>query len=189
MSLEEFVITYERNGEIVANLFDYYEDFIKPLDPRFNRYSFKTGRLVLCFFKDHDDLNPSMGYIEDRKHRGVYRCRCFGCQKGGNVVQLHMKLAKDYASRSLTVREACIEIANFYNIPIEDFENNVKQEEVNPFIKHLKAINKCESLYTTRDFEKDVYKLRQKSPMGCVDLNKLNSACVKMIATHKNLYD
>lgn len=189
MTLREYVLTYSVDDKIVANLFDYYERFIKTLTERFTKYSYYTSNLVPCFFKDHPDNDPSMGYIKDKRLKNVKVCHCFGCGRTADVVRLHQILNHQYKNRELTEKEACIEIAQMFGIPLDEYEELDEDDYEGRYYRNLKKIDVLAHHYTTRDFEHDLMALRNSSKPGEIDLNKLNSACVKMIATSKQLYE
>lgn len=189
MTFKDYVISYQVGDKIVANLYDYYEIFIKDLDPRFKQYSYYNSNLVLCYFKDHADVNPSMGWIKHKYLKGVKVCHCFGCGKTADVVRLHQILSKQYLDKDLTEKEACLQICDMFNIPVEDFEDLSDEDLEKQYVRNLNKVEKLKKHYTIREFSQGVMDVRTSNPMGKADLNKLNSECVKMIATVKQLYD
>jgi DNA primase len=189
LTFKDYVISYQVGDKIVANLYDYYEVFIKNLDERFKQYSYYNQNLVLCYFKDHADVNPSMGWIKHKYLKGVKVCHCFGCGKTADVVRLHQILSKQYLDKELTENEACYEICNMFDIPTADFEEITDEDLEKHYIRNLNRIEKLKTHYTIREFSQSILNLREESTMGNVDLKKLNSECVKMIATVKQLYD
>lgn len=184
MNLREYVLTYEVDGKIVANLFDYYDIFISKLDKRFEQYSYYRDKLVLCFFKDHEDLNPSMGYVKHRQYKGALACHCFGCGRTADVVRIHQILSSQYKNVELTEKEACLEIAQMFNIPIE--EDLAEDDYEGRELADLKKIGYLSRRYTERDFSGALLNMRLNKK---VTLDAVNSECVKMIATVKQLYD
>lgn len=189
MTLREYILTYSVNDNIVANLFDYYDIFISTLNDSFKKYSYHTSNLVLCYFKDHEDINPSMGWIKDKKLKGVKVCHCFGCGKTADVVRLHQILSKQYLNKELSEQEACYEIADLFSIPLGDFEELDEEDYEEMYMRNLRRIDSLKNRYSVRDWERGIMDIRSNSKMGAVDLNKLNSESVKMIATVKQLYD
>ena len=185
MTLSDFILTYERDGKIVANLFDYYELFIKPLDKRFGNHSYYDNKLVLCWFKDHSDINPSMGWIRDRNHKGVYLYHCFGCGRTGNVIRLNQLIMSQYYNQELTEKESCLDLAVKFDIPIDDFDVTSDEDYDLQFEKRVRKVEGLKSRYTVKDFSDNLLSIRKS---GKVDLNKVNSECVKLIATVKQLY-
>lgn len=189
MTFKDYVISYQEGDKVVANLFDYYDIFIKTLDPKFEQYSYYNQNLVLCFFKDHDDVNPSMGWIKHKTLKNVKVCHCFGCGKTADVVRLHQILCKQYLDKDLTEKEACIELCDMFNIPTEDFEDLSDEDLEKSYIRKLRKVDKLKNHYTIREFSRGILDIREQNKMGEVDLQRLNSECVKMIATVKQLYD
>lgn len=189
MTFKEYILTYKVDDKIVANLFDYYEIFVKHLDKRFEQYSYYTSNLVLCYFKDHADVNPSMGYLNDKHLKGVKVCHCFGCGKTADVVRLHQILNKQYLNKTLDEKEACIEVANLFKIPYEEFDEIDEEDYDAKFAKAMRNLDKLKDHYTIRDYHEKLKQIRGSSPSGHIDLNKVNSESIKMIATVKQLYD
>ena len=122
MNLVDFILTYKRDEKIVVNLFDYYEQFIKPLDKRFEHHSYFSSNLVLCFFKDHADTDPSMGFISHRRLKNVKVCHCFGCGRTADVVRLHQIISSQYLGKDLTEKDACFDLAQKFDIPIDEYD-------------------------------------------------------------------
>lgn len=185
MLLKEYILTYEEDGQIVANLFDYYDKYVKLLDKRFEKYSYRNG-LVLCFFRDHNDINPSMGWISSKKYKNVKVCHCFGCGKTYDIVRAHQVLRQQYDGISLTEQEACYEIADLFNINLEDFDEVSEDEDLEiSYLRGLRLVDKLSKHYTVREFSEVLLNQRKS---GKVDLGVVNDECVKMIATEKKLY-
>jgi len=181
MTLEEYVLTYEDENGIVANLFDYYDTYIVKLDSRFSKYSYKKNKLVLCYFKDHEDINPSMGYIWHKSLKGVRVCHCFGCGKTASVIRIHQILERQYHNRELTEDEAAKEVASLFNIPID--VESVKEDDYQA--KERQKVQKIESLsrrYNKRDYADALRKIRRTG-----NLEALTIECVKMTAISKQL--
>lgn len=189
MKLKDYILTYEADGKVVANLFDYYEFFIKPLDKRFAEHSYYSNKTVLCFFKDHQDINPSMGYINSRKHKKIKVCHCLGCGRTADVVRLHQLMSSQWMGVELTEKEACLDLAAKFNIPIDDFDELDDEDFEGAYIRNIKKLDKLTDRYTIREFSSALLNLRKNSQSGIIDLSKVNSECVKMIATNKVLYD
>ena len=185
MTLKDYILTYEVDDKIVVNLFDYYEYFIKPLDERFKNYSYYSSDLVLCFFKDHADINPSMGHIKSKKFKNVRVCHCFGCHRTADVVRLHQIISSQYHNKELTEKEACLDLAQKFNVPLDDFDELDDEDYEAKYIRQLRNIEKLSNRYTIREFSRGLKEIRGSET---VDLNKVNSECVKMIATVKQLY-
>lgn len=189
MTLKDYVISYKVNDEVVANLYDYYDLFVKHLDKSLEPYSYYNQNLVLCFFKEHNDINPSMGWIKHKYLKGVKVCHCFGCGRTADVIRLHQIMCQQYLNKELSEKEACIEICDMFNIPIEDFEDLSDEDLEKQYARNLRKVDRLKNQYTIREYTDGIKQLRFSSEMGKVDLNKLNSECVKMIATVKQLYD
>ena len=184
MTLTEYILTYTENDKIVVNLFDYYDMVIRPLDDKFKPYSYYNNKLVLCFFKDHQDVNPSMGWINDRHLKGVKVCHCFGCGRTANVVRLHQIISSEYFDKELTEKESCLELAEMFKVPLDDFNFLEDEDYEAKYQSNLKRIDKLQNRYSMQEFRNSLLAIREQG----VNLDKVNSECVKMIATIKQLY-
>ena len=184
MTIVDYILEYEENGKKKANIPDYYDIFIKTLDKRFRRYSYKQNKLVLCFFKDHEDLNPSMGLINDKKHKGVQVCHCFGCGKTANIVRLHQILRSQWMGVTLNEQQACEELSKIFDIPLGDYKQFDDDDYQGKFEAKLHRINELKKGYTIRTFQD---KMREQRVKGA-DLARVNNELIKIIATKKQLY-
>lgn len=184
MTLTEYILTYTENDKIVVNLFDYYDMVIRPLDDKFKPYSYYNNKLVLCFFKDHQDVNPSMGWINDRHLKGVKVCHCFGCGRTANVVRLHQIISSEYFDKELTEKESCLELAEMFKVPLDDFNFLEDEDYEVKYQSNIKRIDKLQNRYSMQEFKNSLLSIREQG----VNLDKVNSECVKMIATIKQLY-
>lgn len=167
------------------SLFDYYDKFIVNLDDKFKEYSYNSHKLVLCYFKDHEDTDPSMGWIYDKRNHNVKICHCFGCGRTANVVRLHQILSSQWLHKELTEKESCYELADMFNLPLDDFKDIDDDDLSAKFVTTIKTQHILQKRYTSQDFHYNIQKIKKQG----VDLNKVNSECVKMIATSKMLYD
>ncbi len=181
MTLKDYVLTYKNDDGIVANLFDYYDKYIVKLDSRFSRYSYYKSKLVLCYFKDHEDVNPSMGYVWHKSLKGVRVCHCFGCGKTADVIRIHQILEKQYHNRELNEDAAAREVAVLFDIPL----NEVEIAEDDYHAKERQKVQRIETLsnrYSKRDFA-DALRLIRKTG----NLEALTIESIKMTAISKHL--
>ena len=170
-----------------VSLEDYYDKCIAPRDKRFQRYNFRSNKTVLCFFKDHEDLNPSMGYIYHKSNHNIKLCHCFGCGKTANVVRLHQILSSQYDGKELTEKEACYDLALIFNLELDEEAIALSEDDYEGrFNANMKRALRLADHYTVQDFR---LALRDIRSAETVDLNKVNFECIKLIATNKQLYD
>ena len=185
-SLEDFILSYKVNDEVLVDLFSYYENYIRNLDKRFEPYSYYNNKLVLCWFKDHEDVNPSMGYINDKFHKGQKLYHCFGCGKTGDVIRLNQIIESQYHNNNLDRIESCKDLARKFGIDISDYGSFDNEDREVQYLRRLKKLDILKNRYTFKEFSTAI---RNQRLTGNIDLNKINSECVKMIATVKQLYD
>ncbi len=185
MKLRDYILTYQEQGKIKANIIDYYEDFIKPLSPHFAHQSLATG-LVICFFKDHADTDPSLGLMKDRFHKGVMLYHCFGCGKSGDVIRLHQIIQEQYHGVKLNEKEACLALADLFNIPIEEYEDLDEEDYEKAYMRTYRNLDKLARTYTVQDYNLALLELRKKQN---VKLELVNREVIKLIAMTKGLVD
>ena len=191
MTLEEYVLTYkDAEGNIVVNIADYFERFIKPLDAKFANSSFHTHRTVICCFKDHDDINPSLGTINHRHLKGVKVYHCFGCGKSGTVIRLHQLIQYDYYGRRITDKEAALELCDLYRINATKYRDIKDAGAANGYLDRMRRADEVLDSYTLVEFKDELKRVRTKEGLLLMEKSQLiNSAMIKMIATSKKLYD
>lgn len=170
-----------------VTLEDYYEKFIKTLDKRFEAHSYLTSKLVLCFFKDHHDLNPSMGFIRSRSNPNIKMCHCFGCGRTADVVRLHQILSSQYFNKELDEKQACVELADMFGIDISNEELLAQDADYEAkFNAKMKSVNQLSKGYSIQDFKSAMQQIRSRDK---VNLDLVNDECIKYIATYKHLYN
>lgn len=182
--LEEYVLTYKDDtGNIVCNLPDYYRLFVMPLDEKFTYFYLSPTQLALCPL--HDDHDPSLGLIKDKQHEGVYIYHCFGCGKTGNIIRFHQFIESLYHNRELTIKESCFDLCKLFDIPEPDLNTFDDDDYEAMYTSKLRRVRKVSRGYTSTDFSRELLDIRKA---GTVDLDKVNKACIKLIATKKGLY-
>jgi len=182
--LEKYVITYEDNtGKIVCNIPDYYDMCVAPLAGKFAQYSFNNGAgKVVCPI--HDDHDPSLGLIRHKNVPKVMIYHCLGCGAAGTIVRFHQRIESKYHNRDISVKEACIELCKIFNIdvPSDDVFSSEDYEKKYEYL--LSRVDVLQGRYTRQEFAENLLSLRKQG----VSLERLNSECIKMIATEKGLY-
>lgn len=192
MSLEEYILTYRGttdSGEqgLVCNIPDYYERYIKPLDKKFSEYSFYGSRTVICPL--HEDTDPSMGLINHRFLQDVKIYHCFGCGASGTVIRLHQIIQDVYHNRKLSEDEACKELADLFEVPLEEFDDLAEDDYNGKYVAMLKRISKLKDAYTSRSFSQSLLDIRKNSSIDDNErLRLVNVESIKLIATQKKLY-
>lgn len=192
MSLDEYILTYRGttdNGEqgFVCNIPDYYDRYIKPLDKRFSEYNLYSNNTVICPL--HDDTDPSLGLIKHRFLSGVQVYHCFGCGASGTVIRLHQFIQDIYYNRRLTSDDACKELADLFDIPLEDIDELADDDYDGKYMSMLKRLNSLKRAYTFDSFSRELLEIRKNTDISIEDrLRLLNIESIKMISTQKKLY-
>ena len=118
--LEDQLLRYEKNGERVVTVIDYYNRYIAPFSPSYSRGYSGIGSKVVCPF--HEDLAPSMGVLEDSKNK-VQIFHCFGCGTKGTVITLHERFCKEHKGMELKSHVDYVKsLANMYGVELKDVQ-------------------------------------------------------------------
>jgi len=117
--------------------------------------------IIRCPFPDHDDGTASFSF--DNK-KGLFNC--FGCGRGGDVVNLHYYMLKVDNDRYTRIK-AVNDLSRKFNVKLPDmFEQRFKRGRVNKFRRaNTKLENVGNSFYTEkiRGIESSINKLSNKS--------------------------
>jgi len=190
MTLEEYVLTYkDSDGNIVINIADYFERFIKPLDKKFENSSFHTHRTVICCFRDHDDNDPSLGTINHRHLKGVKVYHCFGCGKSGTVIRLHQRIQQEYHNRKLSDTESALELCDLFGVDASKYRSIANKSEKSGYLERSRKADLFVYAYALPEFKDELQTARTAKVMLMERAKMINSAIVKMTATSKKLYD
>src|SRR5699024_10017343 len=120
----------------------------------------QDNKLIRCPFDDHNDGTPSFSF-DDRK--GVFNC--FGCGRGGDVVNLHYHMKKIEDDRYSRIK-AVKDLAKMYKVTLPDmFERRFQRGRVNKFrkIDRDKDIGKEYYMEKIRTMETTIRKLPYKT--------------------------
>ena len=98
--LEDQLLRFEKNGERVVTVIDYYNRYIAPFSPSYSRGYSGIGSKVVCPF--HEDLAPSMGVLEDSKNERF--CK----EHKGMELKSHVDYVKS--------------LANMYGVELKDVQ-------------------------------------------------------------------
>lgn len=186
MTFEDYVLTYKRNDEIVADATTYYDKVISKLSKLYSRFSMKHNKAVVCCF--HDDKNPSMGKFPDKKHKGAFLYHCFGCGATGDVVKMHQQIEKIYHSREVNRQDALREIAEIFDIPLGEYEEvkDVGNDLELQMQARVKEIQRKANTYTPETFHRVLLQMRCS---GKVNIDEVNAEVIKLTATENGLYE
>ena len=190
MTLKDYILTYsvkDENGneKIVANIPDYYDKVVQELGSLYKERSLNHHRTVICPL--HDDTDPSLGLMNHRFLPKVKLYHCFGCNSTGDIIRFHQRIESKWHGREISEKIACEELALMFGIPLEGYSEVAEDDFEAKYAQICRKIDEeVKHSYTSKDFSMDLMKLRAKSEM--VDLKKVNSANIKMIATQKKLY-
>lgn len=124
---------------IVPQLDGYYDDY--PVD-------FDVKTVVCCPL--HDEETPSFRYYEETSS-----FFCFGCQTGGNIINLHMKYASRMNGSKVSYREAVFFLYDYF---IKGKEKTV--EEVTQTVQNVTAQPKDNKISTDTEIVKfNIYRV------------------------------
>lgn len=89
---------------------EYYRLFVQPMNS--SRYKIKNDRMMVCPL--HDDHDPSMGVMINKKQGEIFHC--FGCGRWGDVVELHMGVMKRLRGIYMSYEEALKDLCRIFSI-------------------------------------------------------------------------
>lgn len=105
------------------SIVEYYKKYVIPIDPQ--NYWVKSDRMMVCPL--HADINPSMGVIKGKD--GVELYHCFGCNKWGNIVDLHKKVNRRLNHKYLSDEESLKDLCRIFNVEYTGFEEDTKGDD------------------------------------------------------------
>lgn len=190
MTLKDYILTYtikdeQGNEKIAANIPDYYDKIVHNLGDLYKDRSLNYHRTVICPL--HDDTDPSLGLMNHRFLPKVKLYHCFGCNSTGDIIRFHQRVESRYHKREINEKTACEELAQLFGIPLEGYADVSEDDYEAKYAQICQRIDKeVKHSYTSRDYSMELMTLRRKSER--VDLQKVNHANIKMIATQKKLY-
>ena len=190
MTLKDYILTYtikdeQGNEKIAANIPDYYDKIVHNLGDLYQDRSLNYHRTVICPL--HDDTDPSLGLMNHRFLPKVKLYHCFGCNSTGDIIRFHQRVESRYHKREINEKTACEELAQLFGIPLEGYADVSEDDYEAKYAQICQRIDKeVKHSYTSRDYSMELMTLRRKSEQ--VDLQKVNHANIKMIATQKKLY-
>ena len=159
-------LNYKRDGEKVLSIQKHYKTLVSPKAPKFSRYDFERSNTVVCPF--HDDNDPSFGVIKGKD--GVDRYHCFGCGVVGNYIDFYRGMEKIFNGRTLSEEQAISEIAQRYNIPVDELTVDTEKVE----LTREQLLEQYKNMYTVADYERDLRKgLLLEKPLPFYNLNLL----------------
>lgn len=191
-TVENIVLTQrDDNGNIKANIADYYEQFIKPMEDKYKDSDLHTRRTAICPLPNHNDTDPSFGLTNHKFFKGVKVYHCFGCGGSGTIIRLHQRMQLKYHNKELTERESALDLAKIYNIDLGKASDEVEADtDDSTYMNNMRALKDLEGTYTVRDFQQELLEIRKTENLSLETRAKaVNRSIVKMLATDKHLYD
>ncbi len=163
--------------DLVATSLDikeYYDHHIRPINP--NRYKeFTNKNLAVCPL--HNDNDPSMGIIFDKRLKSKQRYHCFGCGASGDIVTLHQEILRRVNSKSLTYEDSAKDLATIYNLVFSDEDlakSNLSWVEQLRLSEQSTLDIISSPVLSNRDFTRQFAQLNDLSARGTLDEVKLN---------------
>lgn len=153
---------YERKSEFNSDAYKLARDVLisKITIPDYYMDNVDEDKDLWVYNKDccplHDESSPSFFYVEDKN-----MFHCFGCGKGGSVVELHFHLQHRLNER-YTKSRAVMDLAKMYNVEIPNLFKTPKLTENKSLTSRKKlAFKKPEDLRKPRkkvetDFSKEL---------------------------------
>jgi hypothetical protein len=138
---------------------DYYRKAIIPIDKR--RFHISSSNKMICPL--HNDHDPSLGVIVTN---GKETFHCFGCNAWGDVVDLHILIAKKYYKRYLNREEAIKELCRLFKVN-EDVALGLDSKKENSDVKRDGLIEEGMNKFDITDYRYNILNGKiQKRPIG-----------------------
>lgn len=191
-TVENIVLTQkDNNGNIKANIPDYYEQFIKPMEDKYKDSDLHVHRTAICPLPNHNDTDPSFGLTNHKFYKGVKIYHCFGCGGSGTIIRLHQRMQSKYHNRTITEHESALELAEIFNIDVSSASDTEEVEtDDSTYINNIRSLRSLEDRYCLRDFQQEMLEIRRTENLSLDTRAKAVNRCiVKMMATDKGLYD
>lgn len=119
-----------KNEDLVIDSVDlvhYYNTHISPLDNIFKPMASKAG---ICPF--HNDTDPSFHANQKNKYY-----HCFGCGFGGNIIKVHRQIQNNYHKRTISKKEAILELAVLYDLKLFPEEESESKDDKFALAKYI----------------------------------------------------
>ena len=190
MTLKDYILTYtikdeKGNEKIAANIPDYYDRVVHELGSIYKERSLNHQRTVICPL--HDDTDPSLGLMNHRFLPKVKLYHCFGCNSTGDIIRFHQRIESKWHGREISEKTACEELAQMFGIPLEGYGDVAEDDYEAKYARLCRKIDEeVHNSFTYTDYSRAVMEARQKPEQE--RLKAVNHACIKMIATQKQLY-
>lgn len=127
---------------------EYYRRVVIPVNPK--RYWVKSDKMMVCPL--HDDINPSMGIMLDTEGNELYHC--FGCNRWGNVVDLHKKVSRQLFRKYLSDEESLKDLCRIFSVPYDEVSLPTKSESEDVDVRRDIAIREAMGKFDISDFRR-----------------------------------
>ena len=130
------------------SIVEYYKKVVQPLNPA--HYRIKSDKMMVCPL--HDDVNPSMGIIMNGKGEELYHC--FGCNRWGNVVELHKAVSRRLFKKYLSDDEALKDLCRVFNVDYVLVSDSIQESEKDEDIRQEVAIREAMDRFDIADYQR-----------------------------------
>lgn len=127
-------------------IIEYYEKYVVPLNSR--RYHTKGNKMMVCPL--HDDHDPSLGIIFNKKRGEIFHC--FGCGKWGDVVELHQGVVQRHKGIYMSYDEALRDLCRIFNISYDEIPKPDKSDDASKEIMQEIALAEAIERFDVSDY-------------------------------------
>lgn len=152
----------------------YYEKVVIPINPR--RYHVKGEKMMVCPL--HDDHDPSMGVVHSSKSGEIFHC--FGCNRWGNVVELHQGVVKRLKGRYISYDESLRDLCRIFDVNYAQIKDMEERESEGSEVKREMALEEAMDRFDISDF-KELFLQGKLSGRGVGYFNNLMMVMVNEI--------
>lgn len=159
------------------------------------RLGFNKHNMAICPL--HDDTDPSLGLIKDRKNKKILLCHCFGCGATANAIRFYQRLINLRKIKSelkphevMTYSGALKILATKVGVSEKDVVERVLDPNDIIMTREIKLIRNMRK-YNIRDFENALLSLRMSdynSSNKAIMLNRNLIQLIESMEEDKNLW-
>lgn len=137
-------------------ILEYYKRVVVPFNQK--RYKIKNDKMMVCPL--HNDHDPSMGIIIDKKRGEIFHC--FGCGKWGTVVELHIGVMKRLKNIVMSNEDALRDLCRVFDVDYDSLPKEDSSVESNREIMQEIALAEAIERFDVSDYRNLFLEGKQK---------------------------
>lgn len=155
-------------------ILEYYRKFVQPMNP--TRYRVKNSKMMVCPL--HNDHDPSMGIIENKKRGEIFHC--FGCGRWGDIVELHQGVMQRLKGLYLSYEESLKDLSRIFGIDYSTLPKPDKNDKGDKEIQQEIALVEAMERFDVSDY-RNLFLEGKRRKKGIAYFNALTMVMVNEI--------